>query len=324
LGALGDGFAGGTTDGPGDFDFKQGTNSTHTNAYWNFIGQFLSEPSKAEKECQAPKPILLNTGGITLPAPWTADILSLHILRLGKFHIVGVPGEFTTMSGRRLRDAALAAIPAANRTAETTFVIAGLSNTYSHYIATKEEFQAQRYEAASTLYGPNTLDSYLTLYSDMVTKLFNGQPIAPGPTPPDLSNKTFSFQPAQPEDVHPIGKPYGTVLSQPATNYSAGGVVTVEFVAGNPNNDYRTQSTYLTVEQYVSGTGWQVIAVDGDWETRMQWRRKDLLESVITVQWFIPSGQAAGAYRIQHFGQSKSLFGDLSPYSGTSNSFIVG
>lgn len=33
-------------------------------------------------------------------------------------------------------------------------VIAGPANTYGHYITTIEEYSVQRYEGASTLYGP--------------------------------------------------------------------------------------------------------------------------------------------------------------------------
>jgi neutral ceramidase len=36
----------------------------------------------------------------------------------------------------------------------------GLSNTYTHYVTTLEEYQKQRYEAASTIYGPYTLMAY--------------------------------------------------------------------------------------------------------------------------------------------------------------------
>jgi neutral ceramidase len=38
--------------------------------------------------------------------------------------------------------------------------ISGLSNTYTHYVTTLEEYQKQRYEAASTIYGPYTLMAY--------------------------------------------------------------------------------------------------------------------------------------------------------------------
>lgn len=33
-------------------------------------------------------------------------------------------------------------------------VIAGPANTYAHYVATREEYSVQRYEGASTIFGP--------------------------------------------------------------------------------------------------------------------------------------------------------------------------
>ena len=33
-------------------------------------------------------------------------------------------------------------------------VIAGPANTYAHYVATPEEYSVQRYEGASTIFGP--------------------------------------------------------------------------------------------------------------------------------------------------------------------------
>ena len=40
-------------------------------------------------------------------------------------------------------------------------VIAGLTGTYSSYVTTREEYAAQRYEGASTIFGPSTLDAYI-------------------------------------------------------------------------------------------------------------------------------------------------------------------
>lgn len=42
-------------------------------------------------------------------------------------------------------------------------VVAGPANTYGHYVATREEYTVQRYEGASTLFGPCMLSS-LTLF----------------------------------------------------------------------------------------------------------------------------------------------------------------
>lgn len=57
------------------------------------------------------------------------------------------------MSGRRVRAAVKAAIDANTGDNSSTVVIAGLSNAYADYTTTYEEFQAQRYEGGSTIYG---------------------------------------------------------------------------------------------------------------------------------------------------------------------------
>ena len=78
-------------------------------------------------------------------------------------------------------------------TAESHIVIAGLSNSYSHYITTFEEYQEQRYEGGSTLYGPHTLAAYLQIFDDLATKLGRNQLVPSGPTPFDRRGRTISF-----------------------------------------------------------------------------------------------------------------------------------
>lgn len=98
--ALGYAFAAGATDGHGDFDFEQGSNST--NPFWQYVSAFLAKPTPEQIQCQAPKPILLDVG-LTKPIEWVPFILPQQIFQIGQLYIVGVPGEFTTMSGRRLK-----------------------------------------------------------------------------------------------------------------------------------------------------------------------------------------------------------------------------
>lgn len=205
--ALGDGFAGGTTDGPGMFNFVQGTNSSSPNVYWNYIASFLSKPSKHQVACQSPKAILLNTGEIDFPALWTPQILPLQVFKIGQFVLIGVPGEFTTMSGRRLRDSVRQTINQySNKNEDLVVVIAGLSNAYSQYIATPEEYIVQRYEGASTLYGPWTLNFYQQEYSNLAKKMVLGQRIEDGPTPPWL--ETFNFLPGVIFGMSPSSPPF--------------------------------------------------------------------------------------------------------------------
>ena len=101
--AMGYSFASGTTDGPGMFNFTQGT--TSGNEFWDKVRDFLETPTAAEIACQAPKPILVNTGSMDRPYAWDPKTLALQIMRVGNLFVLSVPSEFTTMSGRRLRNA---------------------------------------------------------------------------------------------------------------------------------------------------------------------------------------------------------------------------
>lgn len=62
---------------------------------------------------------------------------------------------------------------AAEGVPDTIPVIAGLSNVYSHYIATNEEYAVQRYEGASTIFGPHTLSAYIQQYTMLATAMAN-------------------------------------------------------------------------------------------------------------------------------------------------------
>ena len=60
--AMGYSFAAGTTDGPGEFDFTQGSNTS--NPFWDFVSGLIKDPSPEQEACHAPKPILLDTGEV--------------------------------------------------------------------------------------------------------------------------------------------------------------------------------------------------------------------------------------------------------------------
>jgi neutral ceramidase len=322
LAALGDSFAGGTTDGPGEFNFVQGTNLSTTNPYWNFIGNLLSEPTDEQIACQYPKPILLNVGGINIPYQWVPEILPLQILRVGQLYLVGVPGEFTTMSGRRLRDTILNVLIDNGASNTSIVVICGLSGAYSHYITTYEEFQYQRYEGASTLYGPHTLAAYQQEYSKLAEALFNQVPYPAGTPPPDLSGNTLSFIPPPAPDFD-VGHGYGSIQTPALDSYQIGEQVSVTFYGGNPRNDFRTQDTYLTVQLEVSNGQWQTVLTDSDWDTKFFFESEYLVESLVTITWDIAPGTVPGNYRIQTFGTAKTWDLNLVPYTGVSNVFTV-
>ena len=50
--------------------------------------------------------------------------------------------------------------------------------------------------------------------------------------------------------------------------------------------------------------GWQTIATDGDWNTRVRWRAED--ESIIAkLSWETSAKIEAGAYRLTHLGHDQ-------------------
>ncbi|KAH9672707.1 Neutral ceramidase 2 [Citrus sinensis] len=284
--AMGFAFAAGTTDGPGAFDFTQGDD----------------KPS----------------------------ILPVQILRIGQLVILNVPGEFTTMAGRRLRDAikmSLISGGGGQFNSNVHIVIAGLTNTYSQYVTTFEEYQVQRYEGASTLYGPHTLSAYIQEFKKLAAALIIGQTVMPGPPPPDLLDKQISLLPPVVVDATPLGVKFGDVKTDVPQNstFKRGDMVAVTFWSACPRNDLMTEGTFALVELLQGQNAWVPAYDDDDFCLKFKWSRPAKLspQSHATMEWKIPESAVSGVYRIRHFGASKSLFGSISHFTGSSSAFVV-
>jgi len=333
--ALGYSFAAGTTDGPGMLNFTQGT--TTGNPFWDKVRDVLSTPTEEEIACQAPKPILFNTGDMDRPYAWEPSTLPIQVLRVGSLFIAVPPSEFTTMAGRRLRNTLsdLVASSGMLKDGDTPHItIAGLSNSYSHYVTTYEEYQAQRYEAASTLYGPHTLTGYQQEFSRLVSDMAAGRKSASAPPPEDLSDVQITLgAPKVPFDRTPLKTSFGDVVDggDVKNTYQRGEIASAVFHAANPRNNQRAQGTYLSVDLQATDGSWETVAVDGDWSTKFQWRAgpEDPLNigisglSQATLSWDIPSDAALGTYRLCYFGNNKKVSGEIGEFSGCSSEFAV-
>lgn len=309
--------------GPGAFDFSQGT--TRATPFWNLVRDFMKRPSESLKNCQYPKPILFATGEMKFPYAWQPSILPTQIFKIGNALIAALPGEFTTMAGRRLRDAVLNEANKINSTVGHKVMLSGLANAYSSYIVTPEEYTAQRYEAASTIFGPHTLAAYIQQYMVLAHHVTKGSGLPDGgPEPQNLLSKQITLKPGVVYDGIPYGKRFGDVVYNVQSQYHIGDQVFCSFISGNPRNDLQTEKTYLAVERLDNGN-WIVVATDGNWETKFFWHRTNTLfgESQATILWDIPNSTKPGVYRIRHFGAAKSLLQQIKPYIGTSNEFQV-
>ncbi|KAJ7569271.1 hypothetical protein O6H91_01G069400 [Diphasiastrum complanatum] len=326
--AVGFSFAAGTTDGPGAFNFVQGDN--HGNLFWRLVGSALKAPTKQQVACQKPKPILIDTGEMFMPYPWAPSILPIQILRIGQFIILAVPSEFTTMAGRRLREAVKETLIAKGNgefSENTTVVIAGLTNGYSQYVTTYEEYQIQRYEGASTLYGPHTLSAYIQEFKKLADALADGSRVEAGPSPPYLVDQQIELLPGVVADGTPIGVNFGDLKKDVPENatYKIGDVVEAVFWSGCPRNDLFTEGTYSLVEFLNINEVWTPAYDDDDWSLRFLWTRPFSLSlySFATIRWEIPETAAPGIYRLRHFGAYKHFFGSIKHFTGASSAFVV-
>ena len=368
--ALGYSFAAGTTDGPGAFDFKQNSTTGNSNPVWALVRGFLHEPSAAQNACHAPKPILLDVGEITRPYLWTPNVVDIQLLRVGQFLIIVSPGEATTMAGRRWKSA-IATVAKTHldlpltlpltttnnenhnhnhQKSDPIVVLGGPANTYTHYIATAEEYSIQRYEGASTLYGPQTLAAHINLTVSYLPLLHSHPPsslpippITPPIYPPINTNDSLSFiTPVLADLPGGLFRSFGDVLEDVKPAYERGDTVSVRFVGGNPRNDLRLESTYAAVERRVDGKDgegdgegeWETVRTDADWDLVFRWRRTStvLATSEVVIEWEIGKGDGGdgveevegGLYRVRYFGAAKSaLGGGVSGFEGVSGAFEV-
>ncbi|CAO2204067.1 unnamed protein product [Urochloa humidicola] len=324
--AMGFAFAAGTTDGPGAFDFKQG--DAKGNPFWRLVRNVIRAPGPEQVKCQAPKPILLDTGEMKVPYDWAPAILPIQIIRIGQLVILCVPGEFTTMAGRRLRDAVKNVLTNSGQFDKNIHVVlAGLTNTYSQYITTFEEYQIQRYEGASTLYGPHTLSAYIQEFQRLATAMVSNKEVPTNLQPPDMLNRQIELLPGVIADEAPPGVKFGDVSSDVPANstFRKGSIVNATFYSACPRNDLLTDGTFALVEKLDGSNNWVPVYDDDDWSLRFKWSRHLPLSpsSFATLEWTIPEDAPSGVYRLRHFGASKPLIGSIKYFTGTSSAFVV-
>lgn len=348
--ALGYSFAAGTSDGPGAFDFTQHDgNEDTTSPMWRVVSRLLKEPTDEQRACHSPKPILLDVGEMYSPYQWTPNVVDVQVLRVGQLVIIVSPGEATTMAGRRWKEAVGGASAALfeqetggkSPVAAPVVVLGGPANSYTHYIATEEEYTIQRYEGASTLYGPHTLAAYINVTLSFLPYLggSGSHCTAPPPTshqdgsvfPPDNSNRSLSFIPGVVRDGTPLFKSFGDVLADVDSVYrlGQGARVRATFVGANPRNNLHLEGTYAAVERLSPPNGeWRQVRDDADWALVFHWRRTSevLGSSEVDLVWEPDAGPHVpdpGVYRLRYYGDAKSVGGTLTPFEGASKAFTL-
>uniref|UniRef100_K3WG82 Neutral ceramidase n=1 Tax=Globisporangium ultimum (strain ATCC 200006 / CBS 805.95 / DAOM BR144) TaxID=431595 RepID=K3WG82_GLOUD len=281
---------------------------------------------------QKEKPVFFPTARCGL----SPTILPLQLFFIADcLAIAAVPFEVTTMAGRRLRASLDSVFKELGYSDVYEPVISGLSNAYCGYLTTREEYAVQRYEGASTHFGPNQLCATSQQFEILAHIVCN-------------SSRKVEFETLPPPRVNGVGvldynfpvlhdglmnnTPYGHVVpgADVMKEYRPGATATVSFHAAHPKNNLRTQGTFLEVHRWIldssraEGGIWVMHADDGDANTFFHWRRQGTFASVVTIEWSIPSSTPPGKYRIKVNGDYKHFFsGKIKVYSGVSSTFEV-
>jgi hypothetical protein len=129
--------------------------------------------------------------------------LPLQFIRIGTFAVAAFPAELSTATGVMVRSQLSGVSP---------LVIVGLANEYTNYVTTPDEYGAQDYMAASTLWGPYEGPVFACRMQQLAaspyteTWSFERKDYSPGPAPEHI-HPPMSFGPpavgdrrAAPED----------------------------------------------------------------------------------------------------------------------------
>ena len=306
--ALGQDFMAGTEDGRGPAWFDEGD---QRDTLLGIVAELVWSLDDETKALHAPKDVLISLASDE--RRWVPTVLPVQLLRLGPLAVATLPFEITTMAGRRIAALLRDRLHAAG---VTHAIAASVANAYAGYLTTPEEYGAQHYEGASTLFGREQLGAVLGVLSGLCAAMLGQEPMCSAPAP-----VLAAMEPSGDElDLATVDTTlglasFGDLAEAPSPRCRPGGEARAIFWSANPANELC--SSYFDVERQ-QGAQWIVVATDHDWSTEV--RFDSWLGRIwkCTCTWRIPADCEPGSYRFVHRGVRLSLGGTPTPFRGTS------
>lgn len=305
----------GTDEGPGPLYplLRQGRNRV---VDW-LVANTAYRLSPRLRDAHAPKGAMLPGGRLNRALSLIPEGGPVQLLRIGQLYLIGVPAEVTIVAGLRLRRTVAGIVGAELR----DVLVAGYSNGYLHYVTTPEEYEEQRYEGGSTMFGHWELPALQQVAAELATAMRDRRPAPEGNRPAEPHRNRRSRRRVRPDEPG-TGHRFGDVLDAPRAHYQPGATVQVSFVGAYPNNDLHHGDSYLRVERD-TGDGWRTVADDGDWSTTFRWRRTGRRGSTITVTWAVPEDATTGRYRVRYHGDARASDGRIRAFTGVTEPFDI-
>ena len=303
--------AGSTEEGGGHWLFHEGMTNKDRKFYIDWLAKFmLQSPSEELRKCQSPKAILFPMGE-TKPIPSLPQILPYGLVLLGDLSVLVLPHEVTTMSSRRLKKEVSSVLG----TKVSEIVLSGLTNDFSGYITTPEEYMTQNYEGGHTLHGSQSLNALRQEYHSMSLVLKEGTSTKSVSMlqPLDLSDK---LKPLPIPFANEVSKEPKKVIQPNANVYRLGEEVNCRVESANPNVGFPTVTSYVWVEK-LDGSTWKSVRSDADYDTKFIFQKSKLwstTEASLELVWETKSSAKIGEYRLVHEGIYLGKNGVKTPY----------
>jgi neutral ceramidase len=222
-------------------------------------------------------------------------------LRVGDRMIVSVPGEMTEDMGRRVRAAVMEASSGAGI---ADVVISGLANEYADYFTTPQEYDAQHYEGAATIYGRASSDALEQVLVGLAGDVVANRP-APQPYDYDPVNGIAADASAAP---FPTGPDSATIQTQPLDSYPRLGHAWFSWQGGQRGYDRPLERAFVLVQRRRGDGSW--ATVDTDLGLNILWTVDD--SGKYRTKWEVPLSAPGGSYRFvvqaNHYSVSSKPF----------------
>ena len=175
----------------------------------------------------------------------------VSVMRIGPLAIAALPSEVTKQMGVRIR----AAVKAASGGAYEDVVLSGLTNGYSSYTSTPEEYDACHYEGSFTLFGRRQGPLYRDALVAVSEALLGGSDYQGDPEP--------AYRVAgggEPTNADPTPDA-GTPVAQPERAVTRYGRATFSWNGGHPAID-APRARRLVTTQWLGRKRWRRVASD--------------------------------------------------------------
>jgi neutral ceramidase len=216
----------------------------------------------------------------------------VSVMQIGSLAITAFPSEVTKQMGLRIRDA----VKAAANGAYEDVILSGLTNGYSSYTATPEEYDACYYEGSFTLFGRRQGALYRDTALGISKALLEGAPYAGDPAPAYRVSEGGAFP--EPEPTPDAGTP----VEQPAKSIVRYNRATFSWNGGHPAIDAPPGRRLVTTQRLGrAGKRWRRVTWDDGFYDILE---RDPETDVWTTTFQTTECMRAGTYRFVVTGRA--------------------